>query len=58
MHFAGFSLLAILFCGLLLLALYSRREWVKTFFRNGWLRRCPRSTRCTPTGTIYHPTST
>ena len=39
MHFAGFSLLAILFCGLLLVAMYSRLEWIKSFFRNHWLRR-------------------
>jgi len=33
----GFLLLAILFCGLLLLALFSRKKWIKAIFTNRWL---------------------
>lgn len=39
MHLLGLSLLAALYAGLLLLALYSHRKWIKTFFRNSWLRK-------------------
>ena len=42
MHFVGLTLLAVFFCGLVFLALYSERQWIKNFFCNEWLRKLGR----------------